>query len=169
MKSYIKFGLISSVLGMIWVLMMYITEIERMDSYKYIAYISFLIPVICLYLGIKERRDKELNGFISYGVAFNSGLLQTLVSAGISTVFSFFYFRYINPGIIDFQIEKTIEKMQSQGMDEAQLEKTMEMLPVWMNPTAFTIFGFFAALIAGLVVTLIVSAILKNQDPNEIS
>jgi hypothetical protein len=169
MKIFLKYGLLYALGAILWTMITYVTGMDRMKSFNVIGLLSMVIPITCIYLGIKEKRDTELKGFISYGTAFNLGLSITAVATSIYAVFSFFYFKFINPGIIDFQKNLQYERLQERGMDELQIEKSLSFSEPFMSVTGFTITGFIVTFLIGIIISLIIAAILKKPDPEEIS
>ena len=169
MKNFIKFGVYAAVAGMFFSLLSYVTGINRAEWFYYIGFITLLIPIYFISMAIKTKRDQELKGFISYGKAFNEGLLVTLVNGLISTAYSAVYFFLIDPSFIDFQKQKMINQWEEQGMDDAQIEQMLEYSSWSLNPTAYTIISFFVVLFTGVIISLIVAAVMKKPDPEEIS
>ncbi len=169
MKNFIKYGLFAALAAIFFSLITYVTGLNRQEWFSYVGFISILIPIYFISTGIKVKRDRELQGFISYGKAFNEGMIISFIQSLIYSAYSYVYFLFIDPGIIDFQKQKTIEKWQEQGMDEAQIEKMLGFSEMWMNPTAFTITSFFVTILVGIVISLIAAAILKKINPEEIS
>jgi len=169
MKIYLKYGLYYALGSILWALISYVLGIERMENGNLITLISIVIPISCIYLGIKEKRDKENNGFITYSKAFNLGLSITAVAIVISTVFTYFHIKYINTGLIEFVKNKQYIKMQEQGMDELAIEQGLSFSEPFMTPIGFTLTSFVMSFLVGIIISLIVAAILKRPDPQEIS
>lgn len=169
MKNYIKYGLYSALAAIFFSLLTYVTGVYKADWFQWAGLISILIPIYFISAGIKDLRTNQLNSYISYGKAFGEGLRITLISNIIFTIYNYFYVSVINTAFFEFQKQKTYEKFQEQGMDEEQIEKMMKMSEMWMNPTASSLFVFLAFMFLGVVICLIAAAILKKDNPEEIS
>jgi len=170
MKSSIKFGLLYALFFILWTLLSYALGMERMEHGQLIGFVAtFLISILCISMGIKEEREKERQGFITYGQAFKTGMIITSISTLIYSVFSWFYFAYINTGMIDFVKTKQMEKMQERGMDTREVEQAMRYSEPFMTPGWFVFWGFIVTLLVGIIVTLIVSAIMQKRNMDEIS
>src|ERR1043166_4990399 len=152
MKPYLKYALIACVILIIWMLIQYITGLDRSDSSKYLGWLSFLITLVFIILTIREQ--KKLNGdFITFGEAFKSGFFMMCVVAVIMSVFTFIYFKFINPDFVDFATEKAREQMENRDLSDEQIEKAMDFTKMFLNT------GFMTAV--ALIGNIIIGAILS--------
>mgnify|MGYP003660351543 CR=1 FL=1 len=58
-----------------------------------------------------------------------------------------------------------LEGMQEQGMGDAQIEQAMKMSEAFMTPGAMLAMGLVLGVFFGFLVSLVVSAITKNNNP----
>ena len=63
--------------------------------------------------------------------------------------------------IKDFQIEK----MEDQGMDDATIEKSMEMIGKFMSAEMIPVWSVLGMLFIGFILSLIVSLFTKKANP----
>jgi len=75
-----------SIAGVVLVLMMFLTmpflgEDIDYDTAEWLGYISMIVALSAIFIGIKSYRDKESAGLISFGKAFKVGLFITLVAS----------------------------------------------------------------------------------------
>lgn len=169
MKIYLKYGLLNALASILWMLLSYVLGLDAMEKGDMIKFASIVIPITCIYLGIKEKRDKENQGFISYAKAFNLGLAITAVGTIVSTIFFYFHVSFINPGMIEFAKSKQLQQLQERGMSDQEIEQALSISDRFMTPVMFTFFGLLASFIIGLILSLIIAAVLKKEDPQEIS
>jgi hypothetical protein len=116
-------------------------------------------------LGIKQYRDEVLGGHITFGNAFGTGVLVALVLAAISGVFTAVFMSVIAPEIVGTIMEQTREKLESQGMDDDQIEEALKFSRMFTGPVAMAFFAFFGGMFSGLIFSLIGSAIMKKDPP----
>lgn len=70
---------------------------------------------------------------------------------------------------MEFAIQKAQEQMQSQGLSDEQIDMSMKMQAKFMTPAMMTIVAFFSSVIIYVIVSLIMGAIMKKENPNEMS
>lgn len=91
--------------------------------------------------------------------------LLILTGGLISIIFDFSYKKYIDPNLIDMQLEMTREQYESMGMSEEQIEMALEKAQSYMSSGMAVLFGMISILVIGLIVSLIMSAVLKKDKP----
>lgn len=169
MKTYLKFGLLSAVIGIFITLLVYLLGLDKSPSGQYIGWINIPVTIILMVMCVKESRELLYNGFISFGQAFKNLFLMLLVSTGISGVFMYFYTSSINPSIIDYIKEQQALEMEKKGMDQAAIDQAMAMSEKFVSPAWMTIWTIAGGLFMGIVIALIISAVMKKNDPNAIA
>ncbi|HEX5001408.1 MAG TPA: DUF4199 domain-containing protein [Bacteroidia bacterium] len=167
MKPSVKYGLILGGVLAAFPLLVYALGMDKEESFQKISTIINLALIsTILYLGIKEERDQHGNGFISFGKGFGTGIRISSIAALISMVFSYLYFTVINPGMVTYIKMKQEEELMNRGMSEEMIEKASANMDKWMSPEAMAGFSMFGTLLLGLVITLIVAALMKKEDPS---
>lgn len=169
MNTKVKYGLIAAAGGILISLMIYVAGMDKTDAGQYLNWLSAIVLIIAMVFAIKERREKEFGGFISFKTAFGTTAVITIIATFISSVYSYIYMSIINPGMKDYIMQKQLEKMEGQGMSTEQIESAMKMTESWMTPGMMTIWSLVMGLFFGIILALIVSAIMKKPNPNEIS
>ncbi len=174
MRNDLKFGLIGGGISILWTLLMWVLGLHQGDLSLGInlGYIALAFPIVIVVLAIRETRNKELAGFISYGKAFGVGTITGIVSTVVSTLFSYIYMTLLNPAyqlaMKDYQVTKSIEAMQKRNMTEGQINQALEQ----MNNASLVIWQYVGAIISGILIymliSLIVAAILQKKKIEEI-
>ena len=118
-----------------------------------VRYLSLIIMALGIWWAQTNSRDKTFGGNISFGKAFMIGFWITLISAIVASVYTYFYFAIINPGIVDEILLNAEEEMlnANPNMTDAQLEQGLSMTEMFVSPAVMTIFGLIFSLIAGVV------------------
>jgi hypothetical protein len=133
-----------------------------------IGYSSMVISLSVIFFAIKTYRDRHLNGSISFGKAFQVGILiaaiGSLMYAGTWQVFSY----TVATDFTEFYTEHQINDLKSHGAtanEVAIARKDMEdFAKMYENPVirfAMTIMEIFPV---GLVISLIAAAILRKRQ-----
>lgn len=169
MKPAVKFGLINGGLGILWAMLMYVTELNRSDSASWINFLSLVIPCICMSLAIEEWRVTSGGGWVSFGSGFKQAFQVGLIATLIGIAFHYLYITVIDPAFIEFQLQQQAQKLAESGMSDEQIAKQMKISAPFFTPLMQVIFGFVVILIMNTVIALIIAAIKKRPNPEVIS
>lgn len=165
MKPQTKYGLIGAGALILWALVGFLMGNESMETLKWPGYIIICaIMVITMVMCIKDIRTAN-GGYISFGKAYGASAGTSLITWLIYSVFAFFYFRFINPSMIDYIMDKTREEWENAGMSEEQIEKMSEMTAQWMSPPMMAVWSFVWMMVLSLLLALIISAVMKKENP----
>ncbi len=167
MKTSVRYGLILGGIGVALSLLFYGLGLEKDDMVqKYSGFLNIVIVAIIIFLGTKEYRDKDGNGFMSFGQGFSTGMTIAIIGGAISTAYTYLYFTVISPGMVTYIKMQQEEELLKRGMSDSEVEKMSENMAVWMSPGMMTAFAFLAILLVGLLISLICGGILKKEDPS---
>jgi ABC-type lipoprotein release transport system permease subunit len=61
--------------------------------------------------------------------------------------------------------EKSISDMEARGMSQGQIDQAMGFSETFMSPGFLMIMGILGGVLIGFIVSLLVSAITKNSNP----
>jgi hypothetical protein len=174
MRNDLKFGLIGGGISIAWTLLMWVLGLHQGDLSLSInlSYIALVFPIVIVVFAIRETRNKELEGFISYGKAFGVGTIAGIVSTVVSTLFSYIYMTILNPGYQEavkiMQIDKATISMQAKNMTDDQINQALQQ----MNNSPLVIIQYVGAIVGGILlymlISLVVAAILQKKKIEEI-
>ena len=160
----VRFGLIAALIGIVYFLILNVAGIDMTQGvWNWVGYGITLALVI---LAQKQFKDKG-DGYMSYGQGIGVAFWMGLVSAVISSIFTYVYIKFIDTGFLQLVKDRQIEAMQKQGMSDEQIDQGMKMASMFMTPEAM----FFYMLIGGLLVTIIIALIVtiftqkRNPEP----
>ena len=172
-KTVLTYGAIAG--GAITILMlisMSLLEGGESPNFKQaeiVGYITMIAALSLIFVGIKSYRDKELNGVINFGKAFQIGLMITLVASAIYVIG---WLVYTSTGgaseFMDQYMEYSIEQLKSSGQSQevvdqkiAEMEKFKEM---YKNPLVKIGMTFLEIFPVGLIISLIAAALLRKKQ-----
>jgi len=158
----IKWGLILGIISIVLFLAFYLGGLM---GESWISFIGPVFSAAIMYLAHKEFKDQG-NGFMSYGQGLGIGTFISAVSGIVSSIFTYVYAKFIDPGYLESMIDMTRAKMEEGGQGEDQIEAAMEITEKFMTPEITFAMGLFFAVFFGFLIALIVSAITKNNDPS---
>ena len=84
----------------------------------------------------------------------------------ILTAFSYVHTNIISPELYEQGLIITEEKFLDNGISESQIELIMEQQAKFKTPCFSILFGTFAMVFIGLVISLIAAAFLKKEPTN---
>jgi hypothetical protein len=115
-------------------------------------------------LAMRDYKSQS-GGFMAYGQGLGIGTMMCGVSAVLSGAFNYLYMTVIDPTIPQVMFEKVQEEWEKNGLSAEQIEQAASMTKMWMSPGMLFVFGVLGAILLGLIISLIVSAIMKNNKP----
>jgi hypothetical protein len=172
-KSGLIFGVLFGVIMILEFVIMYIIGMRSLvgTSAGVIVNIAnyLVLPLVFIYLGCINYKKNLNNGFISFGEALKVGVSITFIAALIYGLFNI-AFNFIYPDFINEMISITQDDMikQNPNITSKEMEMGIEMMKKFMNPlivlpVTLAMYSFF-----GLIYSLIVGAIVKNENPQSL-
>lgn len=166
MKPHVKFGLIGAGAMIIWTLIGYVVGNDKMEAMKWPGYFVMLGIMIYTMRGAILERKTMGGGFITFGKAFGVAMLTSLVTWFVSSIFTFIYFRLLNPEALDKIREITIAEYEKRGMTEEQIAQAMPYMEMFTNPLAISVMAFVVMMFYSVLLGLIMAGVLKKDNPN---
>ncbi|SET60059.1 DUF4199 domain-containing protein [Hymenobacter actinosclerus] len=157
----IRYGLIT---GVIVTIISFLQLALISDPETPVRWLSAVVMIVAIVMAHKQFK-KLNNGFMSYGQGLGIGTILTVVAGVISSIFSYVYMTFIDPSYMGRVMDLTRAKMETQGLDEAQIDQAMAMTSKFSSGPLTIVFGILGAAIVGFIISLIVSAFTKNTRP----
>ena len=154
-RTVLKYGTIGGALMVVagW-LNFFIMQNASFRAAEIGGYISILIGLSLIYLGIKFYRDQLSGGFITFGRAFNLGVAISLIPSAFMFVSTLIFFALLGDQWLEWALER---------LPEDQLEQYANA-PEYMSSPAFQGLVMFATvLLLGIAVSLASAVLLKKQ------
>lgn len=132
----LKWGLIYGIIGIVYNTIAYNTGLWKSWLIGLLAMLVLLFGT--LYLAFNEY--KILNaGFMTFKEGLGLGLLTITTGAILSVLFDNFYRQYIDPSLLEQQIEMFTEQYESMGLSETQIEEAVQKNGkfCWVGPYIF--------------------------------
>jgi len=128
-----------------------------------VGYAAMVVLFSLIFFGVRNYRNKHLDGVISFGKAFKTGALIALVGSTMYVVVWLFYYYLFVPDFIDVYTSYVLNNCA-----EADLQtKTTEMADfkeMYKNPLFVILITYSEVLPIGLVVALVSALILKSKN-----
>lgn len=167
-KIVLTFGLIAG--GILSVMMLAtIPFIEQIgfSTAEVIGYSTMVLAFLMIYFGIRSYRDSTSDGSVTFGRAFQVGILITLIAAVCyAATWQLIYYRIV-PDFMDKYSAYALEKERASGATEQVIEqKRQDMaryVEMYRNPLINVAITLVEPLPVGLVMTVISSGLLGTR------
>lgn len=159
------YGLLTAAVSIVFSILTYILDVPFKSP---VMYFSFVILLAGILYGTFQYRNVNLGGYISFGKAFLSGFLIVITASILSSLYTYIFLTFIDPGylekIIQVTMEQTEAKMAEKGVPADQMEPALAMTRKFMNPAIMTVMGILSSALFGAILSLISAAIIKKED-----
>lgn len=157
-KMALKWGAIT---GAAMILLSLLSYYGGMMENTLMQWVSYMLLALGIFMGIRNHRDKELGGYMSYGRGVGTGVLIALFAGILLSVFTLLFYGVIDPSAMD-----ELKRIQEEGMYERGMsDEEIEMGLKFVTPGMMALFALPAITFFGLIISLILSAILKRNKP----
>jgi hypothetical protein len=141
------------------------------DHGELVGYSIMVLAFVMVFAGIRSYRNNVAGGAISFGKAFQVGILITLITCAVYVIaWEITYFNFY-PEFLDQYSAHVLDKMRRAGETEAAIQKTTktmaEMAKLYKNPLWNSAITFMEVFPVGLIVTLVSAGILRRKPGQE--
>ncbi|MFC3197649.1 DUF4199 domain-containing protein [Parapedobacter deserti] len=169
-RNVLLFGLIIGVIlcanMVIMVNMMYSdTDFKGNDV---VGYAAMIILFSLIFFGVKNHRDKQLGGHISFGNAFKMGSLIALVGSTLYVVVWLFYYYLFVPDFIDVYTDHVLTTCSPEDL-QAKTVQMANFKEMYKNPLFVILITYSEVLPIGLVVALVSALLLKRKPKGSLA
>jgi hypothetical protein len=137
------------------------------ESNDFVGYAAMVIVFSLTFFGIRNYRNKQLNGVISFGEAFKTGALIALVGSTLYVVIGLSYYYVFVPDFLDKYSLHVMHQATRNGATATELaSKAQEMeqfKEMYKNPLFAILISYAEVLPIGLIVALVSSLFLKRK------
>ena len=130
------------------------------------GYLSMLLAMVFIFLGIRHFRDKVNGGYLSFGQGLKVGLLIVLIPAVAFGLFDILYTEVLNPTWKEDYYSKYIDGLRkSVATDklDAAIKKAEKEKEMFSNPVFQFLLMGGTVFIIGFIVTIISSLTLRRS------
>lgn len=170
-KVVLTFGLIA---GLIVTGLMLLTQpmmsngMINFENGELVGYSTMIIALSMIYFGVRSFRDQHNNGVISFGKAFQVGILIALIAAVMYAAGWEVYLKTTSWDFMDQYTSHYVEKMEVEGASVAEIEEMKvemkEMAEMYKNPVIRFGMTLMEIVPVGLIITLLSAFLLKRHE-----
>jgi hypothetical protein len=157
----IGYGVIIALAIIVFSLILFLLNVAQGNALEYLTY---LILLGGLFLAQTNFRNKYLGGYIEYGKAFTVGMLTSLFLSIIMCIYTYIFFKYIDPGAMEEATTLAEQKLMDQGMSDMEIEQGMALVRKFSGVGMYTFFAFFGNFVIGIIFSLITAIFVKKEN-----
>ncbi len=157
------YGLYMGLALVVYSLILYVASLSFNTSLNSLVY---LIIAVGIYLSLKNYRDKQNGGILTFGTGFKLGILVAVFAGFISGVFSY-VLNLLDPSLMEQMLEVQQQALLEKGIPEDQVAQMEDMMRTMTNPLILVISSIFSMALIGVIFSAIIAAIVKKKptDP----
>lgn len=163
MSTEWRWGLITGAATILYLLLEWALGIHdpaAPEEQTWSTFIAVLIPTLGITMGIREKRNCNPRGELSYGKGFLTGIWITLIVAGISVLFQLLYHLVLNPGYLEEARAVAAERIDS--------EQVMAMGDWFFTLESYLLQTLVGTLVTGLIISLIAAAVFMRKHDDSL-
>jgi hypothetical protein len=127
-----------------------------------VGYAVMVVVFSLIYIGVRNYRNKQLDGFISFGKAFKTGALIALLGSAIYVAAWLFSYYLFVPDFMDVYSDYVLKNCTPEDLP-AKTKEMADFKELYKNPLFVILITFSEVLPIGLVVALVSALILKRK------
>jgi len=162
-KHSITYALATGIVVIVFSLCIYLAGLTN-PAWNYLSYIFYIGLLV---YALKNWRDKEKKGILSYGQAMGYSTVFALYYIILIVIWTLVFMIYIAPGFMASQMDKQQAIMEQRGMSPEQVEIAMKYARMFSQPAIIAVFAFFGGMFLLSIINLIVCAIVKKDAEDQ--
>ncbi len=134
---------------------------------EWMGYLTMIVALSVIFLGVKRYRDQELGGVIRFGTAFRLGLGIAAVASLAYVILWEVYLSVTDYAFIHDYTQSILAAREGEGLSgtafQVELDSMSELEAQYANPLFRLPMTFLEIFPVGLVVALGAAAVLRNS------
>ena len=133
-----------------------------------IGFTAMAVAFSFIFVGIKNYRDKQNGGMITFGKGFLLGLMISLIASTLYVITWGVEFHFFMPDFMDKYSAMQVKQLHESGISGDALDKALKNIEsanynYKHNPFYFAMYTYMEILPVGIIITLISALILKRK------
>lgn len=152
-------GIILCVNMVVMVRMVYSGTMKGNDLF---GYAMLVIVFSLIFLGVRNYRNKQLGGYITFGKAFKTGALMALVASTMYVAVWLLYYYLLVPDFMDVYASCVLKNCAPSDLP-AKTAEMEQFKTLYKNPLFVVLITYAEVLPIGLVVALVSAWVLRKK------
>jgi hypothetical protein len=133
-----------------------------------IGFSAMAVAFSFIFVGIKNYRDKQNGGVITFGKAFLLGFLISFIASTLYVATWAVEFHYFMPDFMDKYSAMQVKQLQGSGLSGSALDEALKGIETASynykhNPLFFAMYTYMEILPVGIIITLVSALILRRK------
>lgn len=146
------------------------SETEGGTGSMIIGFTAMAVAFSFIFVGVKNYRDKQNGGTITFGKGFLLGFLISLVASTLYVITWGVEFHFFMPDFMDKYSAMQVKQVQESGISGAALDEALKSIEsanynYKNNPFFFAMYTYMEILPVGILITIISALILRRKPP----
>ena len=169
-KIVLTFGVLCGLLPILTMVIGLLLDSGHGSGSLVLGWTVILLSSLFIFFGIRSYRENHNNGVISFGKAFQVGILIALVGALMYVlVWEIMYFNFMHD-MMDGYFTAEMEKLKASGASPEKIEESKAFWEMYKNnPLVNGLMTIMEPLTVTVPVTLISALILKRKTKKELA
>ncbi|ELR71960.1 hypothetical protein C900_01955 [Fulvivirga imtechensis AK7] len=129
-----------------------------------LGYVVMVVIFSLIFVGIRNYRNKDLGGTISFRKAFKTGFFIALVASTVYVVVWLFYYYLFVPDFIEKYTAHVLHQCTSEAEIATKTEEMENFGKMYESPFFVILITYAEVLPVGVIVALVSSIILKRKE-----
>jgi Protein of unknown function (DUF4199) len=142
-------------------------QTDKINQGSWFGLCPLIYAIVVYTLGIKAVREENPGKYLTYGKGVGTGTMIALYSGLIGSIYAFIHFTYVNPNFTDYLIEASRVKWVAAGMSDSRMDGAEKGIRIFTKPAVQAVVGLCLTMVFGVIISLIASAFLKRNPPEE--
>jgi len=171
MKIILKYGLLAGMIVGVYIMVEYAIGLhgKYLEYGQYTGYVRYVLLAAGVFIGVRDTRDGERNGSISFWPAVWVGIRISFVAAAVITISELIYIQFVNPGFTEDYIAFMIAKLKAANATVEEINNLLAQAKAWSSTAWQIVFYMGETMALGAIFSIIAGAILKKKPSGELS
>jgi hypothetical protein len=161
MKNIIlRWGLVGAIGVVILGVLFYLFDVEINSKLRYV---TLLVSIGVIIAAMMEFRDKENNGYATFGNLFLIGLGIGCVIGLIGGIWAVVYPLYFDTGMYERILIETEINLEEAGLDKIQIKEALKWTELMFKPWIVYLMSLLGNVFGAIIISLPAGLILKKD------
>lgn len=171
-KIVLVYGIIAGIIlgAMLFVTApLYDSGVLNFDNGMYVGYATMVVSLSLVFFGMKSYRDNQQKGVITFGRAFQVGILITVLASVLYALSWELAYHTVSKGFTEEMSVHYADEIKKNAKNEIEMKEELESSQKLMelydgNPVVRFGFTLIEVLPVGVVITLLSAALLVRKN-----
>ncbi|MBK6997442.1 MAG: DUF4199 domain-containing protein [Lewinellaceae bacterium] len=129
-KTILTYGFISGAVAAVLMTgsAFYFQQSKDFSNGAFFGYAGILLSMLFVFLGVRAYRDNVSEGRISFGKAFQVGILITMISCVCYVLAWMFVYKNFMPDFLEQYMHQALEQMKQAGATADQIQQESQKM-----------------------------------------